>query len=207
MTARIEDYALLGDLQTAALVDRNGSIDWLCFPRFDSGACFAALLGDPDCGRWLLAPSTSATSARRYLHDTLVLETTWTTEDGEGVKGRVDFRSELTIRFDYGRIVPWVRKRTHEEDTRVALAGPEALCFRTHAPTRGEALSTISELAVDEGERVPFASSPGSLRTRTFPRRSTPSMRSPTPNSSGVSGARPARSTCPPTGRRSSGDR
>jgi GH15 family glucan-1,4-alpha-glucosidase len=178
MTARIEDYALLGDLQTAALVDRNGSIDWLCFPRFDSGACFAALLGDPDCGRWLLAPSTSATSARRYLHDTLVLETTWTTEDGsvarvldfmpprgkapdivrivEGVKGRVHFRSELTIRLDYGRIVPWVRKRTHEDDTRVALAGPDALCFRTHAPTRGEGLSTISELAVDEGERVPF---------------------------------------------------
>jgi GH15 family glucan-1,4-alpha-glucosidase len=174
----IEDYALLGDLQTAALVDRGGSIDWLCFPRFDSGACFAALLGGPDCGRWLVAPSTPATSTRRYLHDTLVLETTWQTEDGscarvldfmpprgkapdivrivEGVKGRVDFRSELTIRFDYGRIVPWVRKRTHEEDTRVAIAGPDALCFRTHAPTRGEHYSTISELSVDEGERIPF---------------------------------------------------
>jgi GH15 family glucan-1,4-alpha-glucosidase len=175
---RIEDYALLGDLQTAALVDRGGSIDWLCFPRFDSGACFASLLGGPDCGRWLLAPSTPATSTRRYLHDTLVLETTWQTEDGscarvldfmpprgkapdivrivEGVKGSVDFRSELTIRFDYGRIVPWVRKRTHEEDTRVAIAGPDALCFRTHAPTRGEGYSTISELSVDEGERIPF---------------------------------------------------
>jgi GH15 family glucan-1,4-alpha-glucosidase len=175
---RIEDYALLGDLQTAALVSRGGSVDWLCFPRFDSGACFAALLGDPENGRWLLAPSTPATSTRRYLHDTLVLETTWQTEDGsvarvldfmpprgkapdiarlvEGVKGRVEFRSELTIRFDYGRIVPWVRKRTHEEDTRVAIAGPDALCFRTPAPTRGEDLRTISEFQVDEGERVPF---------------------------------------------------
>jgi GH15 family glucan-1,4-alpha-glucosidase len=178
MSPRIEDYALLGDLHTAALVDRSGSIDWLCFPRFDAGACFAALLGGPENGRWLLAPSTPATSTRRYLHDTLVLETSWETEDGgcarvldfmpprgnapdivrvvEGVKGRVDFRSELTIRFDYGRITPWVRKRTHEEDTRVAIAGPDALCFRTPAQTRGEGLSTISEFSVDEGERVPF---------------------------------------------------
>ena len=176
--ARIEDYALLGDLQTAALVERNGSVDWLCFPRFDSGACFAALLGGPDNGRWLLAPAGKATSSRRYLHDTLVLETTWETEDGavarvfdfmpprdespdivrivEGVKGCVDFRSELAIRFGYGRVVPWVRKRTHEESTRVALAGPDALCFRTPAPTRGEDMQTISEFQVDEGERVPF---------------------------------------------------
>src|SRR4051794_1647922 len=176
--ARIEDYALLGDLQTAALVDRGGSIEWLCFPRFDSGACFAALLGGSDNGRWLLAPSSPATSTRRYLHDTLVLETTWETKDGsvarvldfmpprgkapdvvrivEGVKGCVDFRSELTIRFDYGRIVPWVRKRTHEEDTRIAIAGPDALCFRTHAETRGEGMRTVSEFSIDEGERVPF---------------------------------------------------
>jgi GH15 family glucan-1,4-alpha-glucosidase len=174
----IEDYALLGDLQTAALVERGGSVDWLCFPRFDSGACFAALLGGPENGRWLLAPTGSATSTRRYLHDTLVLETTWTTKDGdcarvldfmpprgsapdivrivEGVKGRVEFRSELTIRFDYGHVVPWVRKRTHEEHTRVAIAGPDALCFRTPAPTRGEGFSTVSEFAVDEGQRVPF---------------------------------------------------
>jgi GH15 family glucan-1,4-alpha-glucosidase len=176
--ARIEDYALLGDLQTAALVERGGSIDWLCFPRFDSGACFAALLGGPDNGRWLLAPSTPATSSRRYLHDTLVLETTWETEDGavarvldfmpprgkapdivrivEGVKGRVPFRSELAIRFGYGRVVPWVRQRTHEDETRVALAGPDALCFRTPAPTRGEDMQTVSEFRVDEGQRVPF---------------------------------------------------
>jgi GH15 family glucan-1,4-alpha-glucosidase len=177
--ARIEDYALLGDLQTAALVDRSGSIDWLCVPRFDSDACFAALLGTPDNGRWLLAPATTpATNTRRYLHDTLVLETTWHAEDGsvarildfmpprgkapdivrivEGVKGSVHMRSELTIRFDYGRVIPWVRKRTHEENTRVALAGPNALCFRTAAPTRGEDYRTISEFAVDEGQRIPF---------------------------------------------------
>jgi GH15 family glucan-1,4-alpha-glucosidase len=176
--ARIEDYALLGDLQTAALVARNGSIDWLCFPRFDSGACFAALLGKPEDGRWLLAPTKPATSKRRYLHDTLVLETTWHAEDGavarvldfmpprdkapdivrivEGVRGRVEMRSELTIRFDYGRVVPWVRKRNHERDTRVALAGPDALCFRSPADTRGEGMHTISEFTVDEGERVPF---------------------------------------------------
>ena len=176
--ALIEDYALLGDLQTAALVDRGGSVDWLCFPRFDSGACFAALLGNEENGRWLLSPSADATSTRRYLHDTLVLETTWKTEDGavarvfdfmpprrkspdivrivEGVRGRVRFRSELAIRFDYGRIVPWVRKRTHEENTRVALAGPDALCFRTPVDTRGEDMRTLSEFVVDEGERVPF---------------------------------------------------
>jgi GH15 family glucan-1,4-alpha-glucosidase len=176
--ARIEDYALLGDLQTAALVERGGSIDWLCFPRFDSDACFAALLGSPENGRWLLAPTGAATSQRRYLHDTLVLETRWQTDDDnvarvfdfmpprgkapdivrivEGVHGRVDFRSELAIRFGYGSVVPWVRRRTHEENTRVALAGPDALCLRTPAPTRGEDMHTVSEFTVDEGERIPF---------------------------------------------------
>jgi GH15 family glucan-1,4-alpha-glucosidase len=175
VSARIEDYALIGDLQTAALVDRSGSIDWLCFPRFDSGACFAALLGTPDNGRWLLAPAGGGRPSRRYLHETMVLETIWETDDGvvrvldfmpprgiapdivrivEGIRGRVHMQSELVIRFDYGRIVPWVQRR--DGDTRVATAGPDALCFRTPAHTFGENMRTISELSVDEGERVPF---------------------------------------------------
>ena len=130
---RIEDYALIGDLQTAALVGREGSIDWCCFPRFDSGACFAALLGGPEHGRWLLAPATrrSRRSTRRYRHDTLILETVFETDEGavrvidfmpprgqapdivrivEGLDGEVPMRSELIIRFDYGQIVPWVRR-------------------------------------------------------------------------------------------------
>jgi GH15 family glucan-1,4-alpha-glucosidase len=173
--APIEDYALIGDLQTAALVERGGSIDWLCFPRFDSGACFAALIGNAENGRWLLAPEGDATSTRRYLHDTLVLETTWETTGGglvrvfdfmpprgtapdvvrmvEGVRGRVAMRSELVIRFDYGHIVPWVRR---VDDTRYAVAGPDALCFRTPAHTRGENMRTVSEFTIEEGERVPF---------------------------------------------------
>jgi GH15 family glucan-1,4-alpha-glucosidase len=174
MTPRIEDYALLGDLQTAALVERGGSIDWLCFPRFDSGACFAALLGTPDNGRWSLAPVDGGTSTRRYLHDTMVLETTWETETGsvrvfdfmpprgrapdvvrivEGVEGEVELRSELVIRFDYGRIVPWVRR---VDGDRVAVAGPDALYLRTPARTFGENMRTVSEVTVAEGERVPF---------------------------------------------------
>ncbi len=172
--ARIEDYALIGDLQTAALVERGGSVDWLCFPRFDSMACFAALLGGPEHGRWLLAPVGDATPTRRYLHDTLVLETTWETPAGvarvfdfmpprgrapdivrivEGVEGSVRIRSELVIRFGYGEVVPWVR---HLGDARQAVAGPDALSFRTPAPTRGENMQTISEVTVEEGERVPF---------------------------------------------------
>ncbi len=171
---RIEDYALLGDLQTAALVERGGSIDWLCFPRFDSDACFAALLGDEENGRWLLAPEHGGTPRRHYLHDTMVLETIWETDEGsarvldfmpprgrapdvvrivEGTGGRVPFRSELVIRFGYGAVVPWVRR---VDDARIAVAGPDALCFRTPAHTRGENMRTVSELTVDEGERVPF---------------------------------------------------
>jgi GH15 family glucan-1,4-alpha-glucosidase len=171
----IEDYALIGDLQAAALVERGGSIDWLCFPRFDSGACFAALLGTPENGRWLLAPFGEGQATRRYLHDTMVLETTWETEDGvvrvfdfmpprgnapdvvrivEGVRGSVPMRSEIVIRFDYGSVVPWVRRI---DDTRLAVAGPDALCFRTPAHTRGENMRTISEFTIEEGERVPFA--------------------------------------------------
>ena len=173
-TPRIEDYALIGDLQTAALVERGGSIDWLCFPRFDSGACFAALLGTPENGRWLIAPEQGGTTRRRYLQDTFVLETIWENDQGsvrvldfmpprgtnpdvvrivEGIKGSVRVRSELIIRFDYGHIVPWVQRT---DGTRLAIAGPDGLCLRTPAPTHGENMRTVSELFVEEGQRVPF---------------------------------------------------
>jgi GH15 family glucan-1,4-alpha-glucosidase len=172
---RIEDYALLGDLQTAALIDRSGSIDWCCFPRFDSGACFAALVGGPENGRWLLAPATEISRhERRYRHDTLILESVFETAEGriraidfmprrgvtpdivrivEGLDGSVPMRSELVIRFDYGRIVPWVRR---VDGARLAVAGPDALCFRTPVEVRGEDMSTVSEFTLEEGQRVPF---------------------------------------------------
>jgi GH15 family glucan-1,4-alpha-glucosidase len=173
--ARIEDYALIGDLQTAALVGRDGSIDWCCFPRFDSGACFAALLGTPEHGRWVVSPTSLVThSSRAYRPDTLVLETLHQTAEGsirlidfmpprghapdivrivEGVEGTVAVRSELAIRFDYGQVVPWVRRIDH---ARVAIAGPDALCFRTPVEVHGENMRTVSEFEVSAGERIPF---------------------------------------------------
>jgi GH15 family glucan-1,4-alpha-glucosidase len=173
--ARIEDYALIGDLQTAALVGRDGSIDWACFPRFDSGACFAALLGDSDHGRWIVAPRGDAwEGGRRYHPHTLVLETAWETDTGavrvldfmpprgnapdivrivEGVRGHVDMFSELVIRFDYGGTIPWVRRIA---DGRIAVAGPDGLCFRTPIEQRGENMRTIGEFTVRKGDRVPF---------------------------------------------------
>jgi GH15 family glucan-1,4-alpha-glucosidase len=172
--ARIEDYAMIGDLQTAALVERGGSIDWLCFPRFDSAACFAALLGDAENGRWLLAPTAGGTTSRKYRGETLILETTWENEEGavrvidfmpprdntpdvvrivEGIRGSVKMSSELVIRFDYGHIVPWVRR---VDNARVVVAGPDGLCFRTPSRTRGEDMRTVSTFTVAEGERVPF---------------------------------------------------
>jgi GH15 family glucan-1,4-alpha-glucosidase len=175
--ARIEDYGLIGDLQTAALVGRDGSIDWACFPRFDSGACFAALLGTTDHGRWLIAPRADAwSSGRRYRENTLILETEWETESGkarvldfmpprgkapdivrivEGVAGEVDMSSELVIRYDYGSTLPWMRRL--DGDTRAAVAGPDALCFRSPVEHRGENMRTIGEFTVREGDRVPFA--------------------------------------------------
>src|SRR3954467_8965550 len=173
--ARIEDYGMIGDLQTAALVGRDGSIDWACFPRFDSGACFAALLGTSEHGRWLVAPRTDAWEAgRRYRPQTLVLETDWETDSGavrvidfmpprgdapdivrivEGLRGEVEMASELVIRFDYGTVIPWVRRI---DDGRIAVAGPDALCFRTPVEHRGENMRTIAEFTVREGDRVPF---------------------------------------------------
>ncbi|MDQ3655722.1 MAG: glycoside hydrolase family 15 protein, partial [Chloroflexota bacterium] len=175
MMQRIGDYAFLGDLHTGVLVSRQGSIDWCCFPRFDSGACFAALLGGPDHGRWLVAPlDANVQSSRRYRPDTLILETVYETPEGavrvtdfmpprgnapdivrivEGIRGTVRMHSELVVRFDYGRIVPWVRR---VDGARLAIAGPDALCLRTPAEAHGEDLTTVSEFVVAAGERVPF---------------------------------------------------
>ena len=172
---RIEDYALIGDLQTAALVGNNGSIDWLCFPRFDSGACFAALLGDDSNGRWLIAPAGEVKrTSRRYRVDTLVLDTEFETDTGsvrvvdfmpprgrapdvvrivEGMSGTVRMQMELVIRFDYGSIVPWVRRRGN---ALTAIGGPDALVLRTPVPTKGKDLRTVAEFEVGAGDWVPF---------------------------------------------------
>jgi GH15 family glucan-1,4-alpha-glucosidase len=175
--ARIEDYAVIGDLQTAALVSREGSIDWLCFPRFDSGACFAALLGDEDNGRWLIEPKVAVHELRRrYRGDSLILETEWRTSTGvvrvhdfmpprgvapdvvrivEGVEGEVEMRTELVIRFDYGSIVPWLRRMDGGE-ARVAIGGPDAVCLRTPVQVRGEDMRTVGDFTVRPGDRIPF---------------------------------------------------
>jgi GH15 family glucan-1,4-alpha-glucosidase len=170
--SRIEDYAVIGDLHTAALVGRDGSVDWLCLPHFDSSACFAALLDTPEAGRWLLAPAGGGTCThRRYQEDTLVLETEWETSDGhvrvvdfmppreqaadvvrivEGVSGAVPKFGELRLRFDYGQIVPWVR---HDERGIGALAGPDAAYLSTSAPLQGRDLATVSEFTARAGPR------------------------------------------------------
>jgi GH15 family glucan-1,4-alpha-glucosidase len=172
---RIEDYGFLSDTQTGALVARGGSIDWLCFPRFDSDACFAALLGETKNGRWLIAPTAEVKRCtRQYRGDTMILETTLETEETtvrlidfmpprgtnpdivrivESVRGTTALRMELIIRFGYGSIVPWVRKR---DSGLQAIAGPDALILRTPVETRGENLTTIAEFKVNEGERIPF---------------------------------------------------
>ncbi|MDY6996950.1 MAG: glycoside hydrolase family 15 protein [Actinomycetota bacterium] len=171
----VEDYALLGDLQTAALVGRDGSIDWLSLPRFDSPACFSALLGDREAGRWQLAPADGGPATRRaYRGDTLVLESEWDTAAGtvrvidfmpprgsepdvvrivEGVTGCVPMRMDLRLRFDYGHIVPWVRR---QDGDLAAVAGPDATWLRTPVPLRGEDLATTAEFDVEAGQRIPF---------------------------------------------------
>ncbi len=177
MTRRIDDYALIGDLQTAALVGRDGSIDWLCLPRFDSAACFAALLGDEDNGHWRIAPRGAGTcTSRRYAEDTLVLETFWETRTGsvkvvdfmpqrdrapdvvrivEGLSGRVDMSAVLRLRFDYGSVVPWMRR---SEGHRVAVAGPDAVWLRSEpaVKTWGQQYATCSSFTVAAGEKVAF---------------------------------------------------
>jgi GH15 family glucan-1,4-alpha-glucosidase len=180
MTLRIEDYALIGDCKTAALVGRDGSIDWLCWPRIDSPACFAALLGDAGNGRWLIAPKDPALGVnRRYRLGTLVLETEFKTETGRAViidfmppadganlvrivtgrSGRVAFQTELVMRFNYGSSVPWVNRL--EEGAINAVAGPERLVLRTPAALYGEDLKTVGEFTVEAGQSVPFVLSYG----------------------------------------------
>jgi GH15 family glucan-1,4-alpha-glucosidase len=174
MTRLIEDYALLSDLQTAALVHRRGAVDWCCFPRFDSDACFAALLGRREHGCWVLAPEAEGEATRRYRDGSLVLETEWETGEGrvrvidfmppggeareivrivEGVTGRVSVRSELVIRWGYGRSAPAMHS---VGDALVSTAGVGALSFRTAVPTGGESGAAVSSFEVLAGERVPF---------------------------------------------------
>ncbi|MGW7601691.1 glycoside hydrolase family 15 protein [Streptomyces antimycoticus] len=177
MAQHIDDYALIGDHQTAALISRHGSIDWLCLPRFDSPACFAALLGGPDNGHWRLAPKGAGACTRRgYLDDSLVLESVWETETGtvkvidfmpqrdrapdvvrivEGVSGSVEMLGVLRLRFDYGRIVPWMRRT---DGHRIAVAGPDSVWLRSEPEVRtyGKDFSTRSEFTVSAGDRVAF---------------------------------------------------
>jgi GH15 family glucan-1,4-alpha-glucosidase len=175
MHAPIEDYALISDMQTAGLVGRDGSIDWLCFPRFDSGACFAALLGDKDNGQWKVAPSEAgACTRRRYLEGSMILQSEWDTSTGsvrvtdfmpergeapdvvrivEGLSGRVDMRSELRLRFDYGSVTPWVR---HLDGRIAAIAGPDSVWLASSVHHHGRDFASYADFAVEPGEQVSF---------------------------------------------------
>src|SRR5688572_15061014 len=175
MASRIEDYALIGDLETAALVARNGSIDWLCLPRFDSPACFAALLGTPENGRWQIAPKSPVRKVdRRYRPGTLILETNFESDDGavtlidfmpprtaepdlvrivRGRRGKVAMHTELVMRFDYGSIVPWVRRT----DTGLfAVAGPDSIYLDANVPLHGENLHSVADFEVAAEEEKCF---------------------------------------------------
>ncbi|WP_119300884.1 glycoside hydrolase family 15 protein [Dongia deserti] len=182
MASKIEDYALIGDCETVALVARDGSIDWLCWPRFDSGACFAALLGTPDHGRWLIAPAQSPTKvARAYVENTLVLETTFVTDHGEvtlvdfmpprveeddhdisdlvrlvvGKRGTVAMKMDLVLRFDYGSAVPWVEKLPDGSGIS-AVAGPDRVILHAPVELRGHNKHTVAEFTAKEGDVIPF---------------------------------------------------
>jgi GH15 family glucan-1,4-alpha-glucosidase len=175
LSERIEDYAMIGDCHTAALVSKKGSIDWLCLPHFDSGACFAALLGTPENGYWSICPTGEVRRLRRkYRKGTLVLETEFTTDSGSvvvidcmvprdgnpellrlvrGIAGRVEMKTEIVLRFDYGSVVPWVTGC----DTGIsAIAGPDKVNLRTRVPLRGEDFKTIANFAITEGEEISF---------------------------------------------------
>jgi GH15 family glucan-1,4-alpha-glucosidase len=177
MAMRIEDYALIGNMRTAALVGKNGSIDWLCAPRFDSGACFANLLGNVDNGRWLIAPQDETHRvSRRYRDETLILETEFTTDTGVatlvdfmpvaergnqldvvrmviGTRGSVAMQMEAVFRFDYGHLVPWVRRRHYGLS---AIAGPDAVALRMPVPFHSRDFKTRAEFTVKEGRSLPF---------------------------------------------------
>ena len=177
MSCRIEDYGLIGDCETAALVGRDGSIDWLCWPAFDSDACFAALLGSHEHGRWLIAPAEEIkNTSRRYRDDTLILETQFETADGvvdlidfmpprgnasdvvrlvRGVRGRVNLRMQLVLRFGFGADIPWVKKNADGSGL-LAICGPDMTVLRTPVETRGQDLTTVADFWVGEGETVPF---------------------------------------------------
>lgn len=176
VSQKIEDYGPIGDLHTMALVGRDGSIDWLCLPRFDSGACFARLVGDEDNGYWRIAPASGGScTSRRYWEDTLILETEWQTPEGtvrlidvmpprdqnadvvrfvEGVSGRVSMRMELRLRFDYGHIIPWVKR--HDDGRLSAIAGPDSVWLDTPVDTRGENMTTIADFEIAAGQTIPF---------------------------------------------------
>jgi len=176
LASRIEDYGLIGDCETAALVGRDGSIDWLCWPAFDSDACFAALLGTHRNGRWLIAPAEEVTKIhRRYWDNTLILETRFETANGavalidfmpprgrasdvvrlvRGVRGRVSLKMQLVIRFGFGTDIPWVRRT--QDGALLAIAGQDMTVLRTPVETRGEDLTTVADFEVSEGETIPF---------------------------------------------------
>jgi GH15 family glucan-1,4-alpha-glucosidase len=176
MASKIEDYALLGDCETAALVGRDGSLDWLCWPRFDSPACFAALLGGREHGRWLITTADEAVRvSRHYRDDTLILETNFETADGAvtlidfmppngktsnvirmvaGRRGHVAMRNEFVLRFDYGSLVPWVTRM--EDGGLMAVSGPDMVVLRTPVRLRGKNLTTIGDFKVSAGQTIPF---------------------------------------------------
>jgi GH15 family glucan-1,4-alpha-glucosidase len=180
MALRIEDYALISNCEAAALVGRDGSIDWLCWPRFDSDACFAALVGDSEHGRWIIAPRDQARVSRRYRGNSLILETRFVTTEGSvlvvdfmplggghsnivrlviGESGQVAMSTELVLRFGYGAIVPWVTRL--EDGTLRAVAGPDMASLRTPVKLVGHNMKTVGEFTVHAGETVPFVLTDG----------------------------------------------
>ena len=189
MSSKIEDYALLGDCETAALVGRDGSLDWLCWPRFDSSACFAALLGGREHGRWLITTADKTVRvSRHYRDDTLILETDFETADGAvtlidfmpprgktsnvvrmvvGRRGHVAMRNEFILRFDYGSLVPWVTRM--EDGGLMAVSGPDMVVLRTPVRLRGKDFTTIGDFRVSAGQTIPFVLTYSASHLRLLP--------------------------------------